>query len=123
MTERARLSARTTMAALFLFVTFFGCTFFLDYIPIILGASILLGYVYGLCTGCSHSLPIRPWMYITTLQPGIWLRVAKKQRCPCVYWGAFCTEIHQSDEILVVYPSDEVRFRFVVTGNVDMSNV
>lgn len=119
MTARATLSASTTAAAVFLFATFVGTMFFFKYAGIIIGLAIVLGYVYGLCTGCMHSLPIKPWMYITCLEPGIWLRVQKKQRCPCIYWGAFCTDIHNYEEIFVVYPTDEVRFRFVVTGNVN----
>jgi len=119
MTARASLSASTTAASVFLFASFAATVFFFEFAGIIVALAIILGYVYGLCTGCMHSLPIKPWMYITCMEPGIWLRVQKKQRCPCIYWGAFCTEIHNYEEIFVVYPTDEVRFRFVVTGNVN----
>ena len=118
-TDRAVYSAATTMGTVMIFAAFAGTVFFFHYAGYIFGAAIIIGYVYGLCTGCYHSLPIKPWMVITTLEPGIWLRIKKKQRCPCVYWGAFCTEIHNSEEILIIYPTDEVRFRFVVQGNVE----
>lgn len=117
--ERSKLSANTTSLAFMIAGTIIGTLLYTNYAGIIFGASIVGGYIYGLCTGCMHNLPIKPWMYITTLEHGIWLRVQKKQRCPCIYWGSFCTEIHLTEEILVLYPTDESKFRFVLQGNVE----
>ena len=74
------------------------------------GLGLLLGYVYGTIAGCSHSLPIKPWMLLTTLDNGVWFRVKKKELCPCIYWCGFCTEMHECDELFVVYPKDDIKF-------------
>ncbi len=82
-------------------------------------AGLLIGFVYGKATGAVHSLPIKPWMILTTLEDGVWLRVKKKQSCPCIYWCAYCTEMHDCEEIFIVYPEDNVRFfEMVKTGHI-----
>ena len=80
------------------------------------GYGVLAGLFYGAFTGCIHGLPIRPWMVLTCLRGGVWMRVKKKQRCPCLYWGAFCSDMHDADEVFVVYTTDDVRFLGLVKG-------
>lgn len=50
-----------------------------DWAGIVFGGLILVGLIYGCFAGCIHSLPIRPWFVLTTLEPGVWLHVKKKQ--------------------------------------------
>eukprot|EP01041_Mallomonas_annulata_P006490 gene6490-13099_t len=77
------------------------------------------GATYGAFTGCIHSLPIRPWMVITTLKEGVWLRVKKEQLCPCVYRGRHCTELHQYEEIFVMFPREMLQFMSILKGAQD----
>ena len=42
------------------------------------------------------------------------MRVKKKQRCPCIYWGAFCSDMHDAEEVFVVYSTDDMRFLSVI---------
>lgn len=74
------------------------------------------GAIYGAFTGCIHNLPIRPWMYITTLRGGIWMRVRKSQRCPCVYWGRYCTDLHNYEEVFMLFLTDEVKYMSLING-------
>jgi hypothetical protein len=38
------------------------------------------------------------------------MRIRKKQVCPCVYWGSYCTEMHNYDEVFVIYTNDDLKF-------------
>lgn len=78
------------------------------------GYGIVAGLFYGAFTGCVHGLPIRPWMVLTCLRGGVWMRVKKKQRCPCLYWGSFCSDMHDADEVFLIYTTDDVRFLTLV---------
>ena len=84
--------------------------------------AIIVGCLYGTVAGCVHGLPIRPWVYLTTVMDGTWLRVRRKQRCPCIYWANWCTDIHDSDEILVLFPEDSVRFFQALKGGIKGAN-
>lgn len=79
-----------------------------EWLLFVFGIFLLVGFIFGSITGCIHSLPIRPWMMITSVDEGIWFRVKKKQRCPCVYWGKYCTDMHDAIEIFVIFPRDQV---------------
>lgn len=88
------------------------------YLGVIFAACLVGGALYGAFTGCYHELPLRPWMYITALRGGVWLRVRRRQRCPCIYWGKYCTPMHNYDEILVVFTEDETKFIGLLNGGV-----
>jgi hypothetical protein len=105
-----------------------GCAFLLSIVALriatlIFGVFLLLGAVYGAITGCSHSLPIHPWMIITTIGDGVWLRLKEKKRCPCVYWCGYCTDMHDYDEVFVIFPRDQIQFLSKLKGNTETNNV
>lgn len=81
------------------------------------GALFLVGLVYGAVVGFTHELPIRPWMCLTVLEQGTWLRVKKKQACPCLYWGKYCTDMHTATEVFIVYPTDPIKFTGMIQGS------
>lgn len=88
----------------------------------VLAALFGLGLFYGAVAGCTHGLPIRPWLLMTTAQEGTWMRVKKKERCPCIYWANWCTDVHETDEVLVMFPEDSVRFFQALKGGVNGAN-
>jgi hypothetical protein len=105
-----------------------GCAFLLSIVALriatlIFGVFLLLGAVYGAIIGCSHSLPIHPWMIITTIGDGVWLRLKEKKRCPCVYWCGYCTDMHDYDEVFVIFPRDQIQFLSKMKGNTETNNV
>jgi hypothetical protein len=63
-----------------------------------------------------HGLPIKPWITMTCAEEGTWLRVKKKSRCPCIYWGNWCSDVHETDEVFVIFPEDSVRFFQALKG-------
>lgn len=89
-----------------------------DWLGIMFAVALFGGALYGAFTGCMHALPLRPWMYITTLRGGVWMRLRKRQRCPCLYWGRYCTEMHNYEEIFVLYVTDEVKFMSLINGGI-----
>ena len=88
----------------------------LDIAQLAFGVFLLVGFVYGAITGCSHELPVRPWMCITKISDGVWLKLKEKRRCPCVYWGAYCSDMHDAYEVFVVFPRDQVLFLSKLKG-------
>jgi hypothetical protein len=46
------------------------------------------------------------------------MRIRKKQQCPCVYWGSYCTDAHNYDEIFVIYTKDDLKFINLLNGGV-----
>jgi hypothetical protein len=109
-TKKVKMLAYTTACSFGLIALFFSAIAAADYAPYALIIGIIGGYFYGTVTGCSHSLPIKPWMILTTLDAGVWFRVRKKELCPCIYWCGFCTEMHECDELFVVYPREDIKF-------------
>ena len=91
------------------------------WLGIIFAIAIIGGAIYGAFTGCMHNLPLRPWMYITTLRSGIWMKLKKRQRCPCLYWGKYCTEMHNYEEVFVLFVKDEVKFMTLINGGITSS--
>lgn len=114
--EKSKYSAYTTGFIVFLVALVLTAMLALDWLWLVVPVSLVSGGIYGSFTGCIHSLPIKPWIYVTTLKEGIWMRVRKSQRCPCVYWGNFCTDMHTYDEVFVVHTTDEVKFNTLMKG-------
>jgi hypothetical protein len=83
------------------------------------GVLLFVGFMYGAVTGCSHELPVRPWMCITKISDGVWLKLKQKRRCPCVYWGGYCTDMHDAYEVFVIFPKDQVLFLSKLKGGGD----
>jgi len=93
------------------------CAFVLySFLTVAFGVALAFGFFYGVFSGCYHSLPIRPWMVLTMVRGGVWMRVKKKQRCPCIYWGSFCSDIHDAEEIFIIYPEDPIKFLNHIKG-------
>jgi hypothetical protein len=82
--------------------------------------SFVFGFLYGVLAGWVHSIPVRPWFHLTTLDGGLYLIVKKKQLCPCVYWGLYCTDMHQFCEVLLLYTEDDVKFINSLKGGGDV---
>ncbi len=101
------------------FIAWFTASILLYHLADIAGiAGLILGILYGGFTGCIHSLPVHPWMYLTIIRGGVWMKVKKKQRCPCIYWGSFCTDMHEIDQVFVVWTTDQTRFLNYLKGGV-----
>jgi hypothetical protein len=105
-----------------------GCAFLLSIVALrlatlVFGVFLLLGFFYGAITGCSHSLPIHPWMILTTISDGVWLRLKEKKRCPCIYWCGYCSDMHDYDEVFVIFPRDPILFLSKMKGNTETNNV
>lgn len=47
------------------------------------------------------------------------MTVKKRQSCPCVYWGKYCTPMHSFEEILVVYTTDDLKFVGLINGGIN----
>lgn len=88
----------------------------LDYAALMFGVFLFVGFLYGGVTGCIHDLSIKPWMYFTTISDGVWLKLKKKKRCPCDYWGKYCTDMHDASEIFIIFPKDRVLFLSKLKG-------
>ena len=113
---RTWYSMTNTALSFLLIALIFGSTFAYQYYTYICAGAFVFGLLYGTITGCVHGLPIKPWMYLTTIRQGVWLRVKKKQKCPCIYWGNYCTEMHEADEVFIIFPTDETKFLNLVKG-------
>lgn len=114
--EKTRTSALTGMLLIGILAYIIGGIVANDLATDLLGYGIAGGLLYGALTGCVHGLPIRPWMLLTCLRQGVWMRVKKKQSCPCIYWGSFCTDMHISEEVFIVYTTDDVKFLSLLKG-------
>lgn len=114
--ERTKTSATNTALGFSLTGAFLTSCVKAEYTAYVFGGCIVLGLLYGFVTGCAHSLPIRPWMCITTIRGGVWFKVKKKQECPCLYRGKYCTDMHQAIEVFIVYPKDEWKFMKLLKG-------
>lgn len=122
-TQKTKFSAYSTSGILAMTGLLLSLILLVQYSGHIFGICIVVGLVYGTCTGCMHELPIRPWMHITQVDMGgIWMRVKKKQRCPCLYWGAFLSDMHDADEVFVVFPEDDTKFSAVMAGKIQTGN-
>lgn len=115
--NRTFLASIHTMLVFGLLGCFFISIFAVEYLGIGIGACLLIGLNYGALTGCVHGLPIHPWMLLTVIEDGVWLRLKKKERCPCVYWGRYCTDMHTMHEMFIVFPRDTVLFMSKLKGS------
>ena len=115
---KTRYSAATGAFYFAIFVWIVSGVVAADQANLFLGFGFVAGLFYGAFTGCVHGLPIRPWMVLTCLRGGVWMRVKKKQRCPCIYWGSFCTDMHDAEEVFLIYTTDDVRFLGTIKGGV-----
>ena len=111
---KTRTSAATGMLLVSLVLYLVAGIVAFDLATTVFGCALVVGLLYGAFTGCTHGLPIRPWMVLTCLRGGVWMRVKKKQRCPCIYWGSFCTDMHDAEEVFVIYSTDDMRFLSVI---------
>ena len=90
--------------------TFLSASVNLSFLAYAFVASFFGGLIFGAAAGCYHSLPIKPWMYLTVLDDGVWLRVKRKVKCPCKKSCMYCTNLHEFQEMFIVYPEDSMRF-------------
>lgn len=119
--------------------TFVCLTVSMYHAGMVFGLSMLGGFFYGLFTGTGHELPIKPWMcklrydlillcicclisfpfsiflVVTTLKPGLFMRVRRRHKCPFSYWGKYCTDIQNYDEVFVLYITDEIKYTGILT--------
>lgn len=114
--NRTKYAAVHTALAFGVGGTFLVSIFAVDYTAIAFGCFLLIGLGYGTLTGCVHGLPVHPWFIFSTIQDGVWLRLKKKERCPCVYWGKYCTEMHSLQDMFIVFPRDTVAFMSRLKG-------
>jgi hypothetical protein len=114
--DRTYYTAINASAMISIGGTFFVSIFAANLAGIAFGGLILMGYLYGALTGCIHGLPVHPWMSLTTIRDGVWLRLKKKERCPCVYWGRYCTDMHSVQEMFIIFPKDHVLFMSRLKG-------
>jgi hypothetical protein len=118
--EEKTLSSSFWTGVSWSFLLWFSASILLYHISALIGQlGLLLGMIYGVFTGCIHSLPIHPWMYLTVIRGGVWMRVKKKQRCPCIYWGSFCTDMHDIDQVFIIWTTDQIRFLNYLKGGVN----
>ena len=108
--RRTKFTILTSLVSFVVVSTFFGFALVADWALVILAVATVSAFLYGGVSGCSHGLPIKPWVYLTTVEEGSYIRVKRKQRCPCVYWCNWCTEVHDTDEVLIVYPIEHIQF-------------
>lgn len=95
------------------------CSFFdVAWIGVVFACFLGGGFIFGLCTGTIHQLPIKPWLSITSLRGGYWMRVKKERKCPCVYWCRYCTDIHANDEMLILFTKDDIKFNSLINNGV-----
>jgi hypothetical protein len=78
-TPKLKFSALVATLVLSLVGVFIGSAFAAEYAGAVFGILIVVGAIYGSFTGCIHSLPIRPWIVLTSLEAGTWLHLKKKQ--------------------------------------------
>jgi hypothetical protein len=117
-TTKTQNTAINTALALSVLALFICSAVAFEWLGIIFAVALFGGVAYGAFTGCIHDLPIRPWMYLTTLRAGVWMKVKKRQRCPCLYWGKYCTEMHNYEEVFVLFVEDEVKFMALINGGI-----
>ena len=103
-----------------------------SYIGPVFGVLFFFGLLYGAITSTSHELPIKPWMHLTVFPgchipgactgvgqlstksvnngQGVIIHLQRKQRCPCVLWYKWCTDMHLMDEVFIAYTKNDKQF-------------
>ena len=107
---KTRDGAAAAAIAIGVLVTFFSAAVSVNYVPYVAPLSFVCGAAFGASNGCYHSLPIRPWMYLTCIDEGMWLRVKRKTKCPCKKVCIYCTDLHVTEEMFIIFPTDFVPF-------------
>jgi hypothetical protein len=41
---------------------------------------------------------------------GVCIHLQRKQKCPCILWYKWCTEMHMIDEVFIAYTQDDAKF-------------
>ena len=120
------LSNRTTrlMVFNFGFISFFVisiCIAVVDASQWLVGTSIafIALMIFSTLLGCSHSLPITPHYILSSLRKGVWIRVNSRVKCPCIYWCAYCSSLHQVDKMMILFPRNEMRFLEMLRGQTE----
>jgi hypothetical protein len=116
--ERSAIIGFWTAVGTSFWVYFIAGIVMWDQAEVLAQAALGIGLLYGIFTGCIHSLPIKPWMLLTMMREGVWMKIRKKQRCPCIYWGSFCTDIHDIDEVFIVWTTEQVKFLNYLKGGI-----
>lgn len=101
---------------------FFTAIAAVEWVPLVAPMGMVGGAVYGAFTGTAHHLAIKPWLCLTTLRGGVWMQVRKKQACPCVYWGRYCTAIHEYEEILVLFTTNDIKMTSLIHNGISAVN-
>ena len=116
---KSRLSAINMAVGFACIGSLLLCIVWYDMAAIAFPILLFVGFFYGAITGCSHELTVKPWLLITTITDGVWLKVKQKKRCPCIYWGGYCSEMHDTNEMLIIFPKDPVQFLGRLKGSVE----
>lgn len=74
------------------------------------GIGLLFGLIYGFTNGFYHSIPLRPWMFLTTIDNGVYFSIKKLEKCQFSYGGNCCTEINTYEEMLILFTTDDMYF-------------
>lgn len=106
------------VALAFALVGGFGCALVeYNWTVIFTAACFAFGFLFGIIVGFTHELPIHPWMYLTCLEEGMCIVLKKQQKCPCLYWGKYCTEMNEICEVFMAFTNDDVKFiNFIKSG-------
>ena len=135
---KACMATKTTNAALVgafsisIISLFFFAGINVSYVGPAFGILFFFGFLYGSITVASHELPIKPWIHLTVFPGfhipgvctgigqisyksvnngnGVCIHLQRKQKCPCVLWYKWCTEMHLMDEVFIAYTKDDEQF-------------
>jgi hypothetical protein len=83
--------------------------------------ALVSGAMYGAFTELTYGLPIHPYMQFTTFSEGVYIELKRKEGCPCVYWCSYCTDMHEMQEVFVVYTTHDSRLvDLLKSGNANL---
>lgn len=108
--EKTKNSTAFAILIFVIFGVFICASIFYTYLAISIGVLFGAGLIFGIATGSYHSLPIRPWYYITCLDAGVWIRVKRKIKCPCKKSCLYCKNMHECEEMFIIYPKASMTF-------------
>ena len=76
--QEKSVSASFWFGVSFSFIAWFTTSIILFHLADIAGiVGLIFRALYGCFTGCIHSLPVHPWMYLTIIRGGVWMKVKK----------------------------------------------
>jgi hypothetical protein len=115
---RTRLAALHGALVFTLLAVLIVAAFAAGFIGQAVATAFVCGAMYGGFTLITHNLPVHPYMQFTTFNQGVYLVLKRKEKCPCVYWGAYCTDMHEMQEMFLVYTTWDSRLvELVKKGN------